>query len=159
MGNSYSLIKYDIYISYPEEDKNITIFENNLKSLNLNVLNSSLLINNINLQKELLQKYIKSIINNNELQYIFVCVSKNIFNTFSQIIETNEFITNELIDNNKIIYLILDEDFTPLNSYIKHSIRNNKWYPFYNKTTIEDSYNKILEDLIYVLLKNNKQII
>lgn len=155
MGNSYSLINYDIYISYPEENENITIFENNLKSLNLSILNSSLLINNINLQKDVLQKYIKSIINNNELQYIFVCVSKNICKTVSQIIETNEFSTNDLVDDNKIIYLILDEDFTPLNSYLKYSVRNNKWYPFYDKSTIEDSYNKILKDLTYLVLKKN----
>jgi hypothetical protein len=148
MGNSCNLIKYDIYISYPEENENIILFENNLKLLNLSILNSSQLINNITLKNDVLQKYIKTIIDNNDIQYIFICISKNICKTVSQIIETNEFITNELLDKNKIIYLMLDEDFTPLNSYITHSIKDNKWYPFYNKYYVEDSYNKILKDLL-----------
>lgn len=156
MGNSCNFIKYNIYISFPEENENITLFENNLKSFNLNILNSSLLINNINLQKDLLKEYIKTTINNNELQYIFVCVSKNFYKTFSQTIEMNEFITNDLVDKNKIIYLILEEDFTPLNSYLKHTIGTNKWYPFYSKSTSEASYSQILKKNLHTChLKNN----
>jgi hypothetical protein len=159
MGNSFNLIKYDIYISFSEENENITLFENNLKSLNLNTLNSSLLINNIKLPNDILQQHIKSTINNNELQQIFICVSKNIYKSFSQIIETNEFIINELVDTNNIIYLMVDEEFTPLNSNVECLIGNNKWYPFYNKSTVEDSYNKILVDLKCAILKNNLEII
>ena len=163
MGNGNScnlnLIKYDIYISFSEENENITLFENNLKLLKFNILNSSLLINNIKLPTDVLEQHVKSIINNNELQHIFICVSKNIYKSFSQIIETNEFIINELVDKDKIIYLILDEEFTPLNSYIEYLIGNKKWYPFYNKSTVEESYNKILIDLRNAILKNNLEII
>ena len=153
MGNSCSLIKYDIYISYPKENENINLFENNLKSFNLTTLNSSLLINNISLPNHILENFIKNIINNNEIQYIFVFVSKKIHSTFSQILEMNEFIINDLVDKNKIIYLMLEEDFTPLNSYLTNSISINKWYPFYNKFTIEDSYNKIVKNLTFVTKK------
>lgn len=144
MGSSCGIIKLDIYLSYCESVKCIEDLENNLVMLNYNVMNSSVLLNKVKEQPvETLQNYINSIIK--ETKIVIICATKNIYKSYNQSIELNSLVGNNF-DHNKIIYLILESDFTPDNSYIKHLVKDN-WYPFYDDNTRNKTYEKLLNIL------------
>lgn len=150
MGSSYGIIKLDIYISYYETMKCIEDLENNLMKLNYHIMNSSLLLNAIKESNaEILEKYINNIIQ--ETKFVIICVNKNILKSYSQVIETNALISNNFHDN-KIIYLMLESDYTLDNSDIKYSSKHNNWYPFYDDNSRKETYNKLLNILSVNLL-------
>ena len=144
MGASCSILNIDIYISYPEKTEYIDFLENNLKSLSYNVINSSLLQNSLNENSSSeISKYIKTIIN--KTNFIIICLSKNTIKSYPQSIELNELVENISLDKNKIIYLMIDDNYKQNNyKYIDNFIQNKTWFPFYDKETYSNSIDSIL---------------
>jgi hypothetical protein len=144
MGAASSMLNIDIYISYPEKTKYIDCFENNLKSLNYNIINSSLLKNSI---KEIpileAEKYIKIIIE--KTCFLIIGISSQSIKSYSQSIELNELIENNSFDKQKIIYLLLEHDYLPNNNKsLENFLKNKRWFPFYNEETYSNSIDKLL---------------
>ena len=144
MGSSYGIIKLDIYLSYCESTKCIEDLENNLVMLKYNLMNSSVLLKAVKEQSgKILENYINSVIK--ETKIVIICVTKNIYKSYNQSIELNSLVSNNF-DHNQIIYLIMESQFTPDNSYIKHVVKDN-WYPFYDDNTRIKTYEKLLNIL------------
>jgi hypothetical protein len=133
-----SSIKY-VYISYPEMDANIEGLKNKLLQLNYNVMDSSL--TNEHIQSSSIEKVVKDIPNLlNIIPLVFVCVSKKTISSITQTIEMNNIATGT-----NIIYLMLDENYTPLtNRELTTIVRTHMWLSYYNEDTIFDSNNKII---------------
>ena len=140
MGSANSMVCIDVYISYPDKTKYIELLENNLKSLNYYVINSSIVKNSINEipSSQEISKNINLLLE--KTNFIIICLSNDSFKSYSQSFELNEIIENVNFDKNKIIYLILDENNENLENYIK----NKRWYPFYDEESYKNSIDKIL---------------
>jgi hypothetical protein len=145
MGATSSIVNFDIYISYPEKNEYIDFLENQLKSLNYNVINSSLLKNSINeeITSSEIRKYMETIIE--KTRFVIICLSKNSVKSYSQSFELNELIENTSLDKNKIIYLMIDDTYKLNNyNYIENYIKNKRWFAFYDEETSNNSIDKIL---------------
>jgi hypothetical protein len=145
MGATSSIVNFDIYISYPEKNEYVDFMENQLKSLNYNVINSSLLKNSINeeITSSEIRKYMETIIE--KTRFVIICLSKNSVKSYSQSFELNELIENTSLDKNKIIYLMIDDTYKLNNyNYIENYIKNKRWFAFYDEETSNNSIDKIL---------------
>ena len=133
-----------IYISYDISDKYnlyIEILRDELINKNCNVMYSEL-------TSDFLKKFsyneistkIKNIIYNTN--HFIVCISKETTRSFHQAIE----IDNALNEYKEILYLMLDEFYTPLNNRcVKGMVGHNKWFPFYRNKHVFDTVEYILE--------------
>lgn len=154
MGASSSIIKLDIYISFPNENCYVDKFKDNMKILNYSILDSSMIINSMkDLPITEISKYMVDIIN--KTKYIFICISPETIRSINQTIEMNELNeilnSNSTFDNKKITYLIIDENYTPVtNKELKCIIQQNKWLPLYDEETFFETNNKLT-----TLLLNN----
>ena len=144
MGSASSILNIDIYISYPEKNKYIDFLENQLNTLNYNIVNSSLLKSSINeIASNEVSKYIKTIME--KTTFVIICLSKNTVKSYSQSFELNELIENLSFDKDKIIYLLMDSDYIPSNNKsLEIYLKNKKWFPFYDEETCSNYIDKIL---------------
>jgi len=149
MGSASSIINNDIYISYEKSNQNIEIFKNNLQCLNYSILDSSLLLNRDNTISIQELKY-QMMILLEKTQFIFICINQNFFSSYTQNLEYNEI--KNFQNKHKIIYLIIDNCFTPNNNNIvKMFIGSEKWYPLYDDESIKSS-----TDSIKTFISSNK---
>ena len=144
MGSASSILNIDIYISYPEKNKYIDFLENQLNTLNYNIVNSSLLKSSINeIASNEVSKYIKTIME--KTTFVIICLSKNTVKSYSQSFELNELIENLSFDKDKIIYLLMDSDYIPINNKsLEIYLKNKKWFPFYDEETCSNYIDNIL---------------
>ena len=144
MGASSSILTLDLYISFPEQNPYIDNLKNSLELLNYSILDSSMIIKSL---KDLpitdISKHIKNIID--KTKYIFICISPETIRSITQTIEMNELNNNlKLNDDKKIIYLMTDENYTPLtNIELKCIIQDNRWLPLHDDETFFETNNKL----------------
>ena len=145
MGSSVSLLNIDIYLSYPYKNEWIDKLEIFLQTYSNSILSSDIL------NKSLNSTPVQQIKENMELimkntKYIIVCVSKKSTNSYSQCIEIDGIEKNNILNNisYKIIYIIMENDYNPINNlFIKNIIGINKWLPLYNEKTCEETLNEL----------------
>ena len=133
-----------IYISYDYREKNnlyIRVLRDRLRQMNLNVIYSEITSDSLShLSSKEISKNIEGIMN--RTSYFILCVSKETIRSFHQAIE----IDNALNTNKNILYLMIDEFYTPLNNQcVKGMVRKNKWMPFYNDENTIDALNYLLD--------------
>jgi hypothetical protein len=86
-------------------------------------------------------------------KYAFICISKETIKSVTQIIEMNEIMDKYPTLENKIIYFMMDTDYTPItNEELKSIIKKNLWYPVYDEDSLLYTTSKIL-----TLLMNSSQ--
>jgi len=131
-SSSFSInTEFDIYLSYPEKNIYIESMIKTLQKKKLSFMDSSLVIQNKHeISNAEISKYMEMFIE--KTKYIFVCISKKTTRSVTQIIEMNEIIDKFPIIENKIIYFMMDADYTPeTNIELKSITKKNKWYPLY----------------------------
>jgi hypothetical protein len=141
----------DIYLSYPEKTEYINKMMDTLQTMNLKVMDSSIMIQS---RKDLsisdISKYMEIFIE--KTKYIFVCISSNTIKSITQIMEINGII-DKCQTKTKIIYFMLDELYTPnTNPELNSIIKQNRWYPIYD----ENSLLYITNQLLINLFMNNE---
>jgi len=147
MGNSSSFInniKFDIYLSFPEENEFVIGLKRKLLELNYNFCDSSVVKKSLEIMSSSeISKYMENLIENT--RFIIVCLSLKSLKSYTQSIETNKLLDYSFKDNNKVIYLITDPNYEPL---LLNSIKNNNnYFPYYDQETVNDSFEKIIEIL------------
>ena len=152
MGAASSInINFDIYISYPENNEFIQTMEKDLRNLNYEVIDSSIITKSFTeLSNTDISNSIEIVIE--KAKYIFVCISHKTIKTITQMIEMNE-ILQKLSDvsglQKKLIYFMLNRDYTPnTNTELKSIIQNNKWFPLYDENTLFETTSKVLTILM-----------
>jgi hypothetical protein len=144
MGSASSITTQSkcIYISYDCRDKNnlyIRVLKERLSEMNLAITYSEITTDKLShLSSSEISKNIKEIMTHTS--YFILCVSKETIRSFHQAIE----IDNAFNSNKKILYLMIDEYYTPLNNTcVKGIVSKNNWMPFYSEKNVVD----ILEHL------------
>jgi hypothetical protein len=137
-----------VYISYDYRVKNnlyIRVLRDELKKMNLNVIYSEITSESLShLSSGEISENIRNIMNSTS--YFILCVSKETIRSFHQAIE----IDSALNSNKIILYLMIDEDYTPLNNQcVKGIVNKNKWMPFYSDENVLDSLNYLLDLKIF----------
>jgi len=146
MGASSSLItnpELDIYLSYPNKTEFIEKLIHTLQKMSFILVDSSL-------KKEIpiseIPKYMELFME--KTKFIFVCISSNTIKTVTQIIEMNEIMDKYPILEKKIIYFMMESDYTPITDEgIKHIVKQNLWYPIYDDDSLFYTTNKLLTRL------------
>ena len=133
-----------IYISYDTKDKlnlYIEILRDELRVRKYNVVYSELTNNSLtNISYTEILKNMQIIMQNTN--HFIVCISKKTIHSYQQAIE----IDTALNSYKEILYLMLDEFYTPLNnSCVKGIVGYNKWLPFYKNKDVFDVINYIVE--------------
>ena len=154
MGNTAAFgsnldINFDIYMSYNEENEYCNELKTKLNVLDFKIIDSSFLINTINesrlREKEAIYKNLDQLVN--KMKYIFICLTPTTAYSITQNIEYEKLVLNNAKIN--IIYLMMDENYTPESSpEPKSIIKNNKWYPLYDLDTLEQTYNNLITLLL-----------
>jgi len=155
MGASSSFItdaEIDIYLSYPNKTEFMERMMETLQNMNFKVIDSSLMIQSrkdfsISEISKCMQEFIE------KTKYIFICISKETIKSVTQIIEMNEIMDKVPTLQNKMIYFMMDSDYTPItNEELKSIVKQNVWYPIYDEDSLLYTTHKIL-----TLLMNNNQ--
>ena len=153
MGASSSIPTLDVYISFPEENCYVDLLKDNMKILNYSIMDSSMIIHSMkeDLSVTEISKHMGNIIN--KTKYIFICISPETIRSITQTIEMNELNekmnSNSTFDNKKIIYLMIDYNYTPLtNKELKCILQENKWFPLYDEETFFETSNKLTTFLL-----------
>jgi hypothetical protein len=147
-SSSFSInTKIDIYLSYPEKNVFIERMIGILQKENVSIIESSLVIKNKSeFSNNEISNYMEMFID--KTKYIFVCISKKTTRSVTQIIEMNEIIDKFPIVEKKLIYLMMDLDYTPeTNKELKSITKKNDWYPLYDNSLFETT-NKLLKVLL-----------
>ena len=154
MGNTAAFrsnldIIFDIYMSYNEENEYCKELNTKLKVLDFKIIDSSFLINTINesrlREKDAIYKNLHQIVN--KIKYVFICLTPTTAYSITQNIEYDKLVVHNA--NTKVIYLMMDENYTPESSpEPKSIIKNNKWFPLYDLDTLEETSNKLITLLI-----------
>jgi len=153
MGASSSIaldLNIDIYLSYPEKTEFIERMTDNLQEMNFTVIESSLMIQRKkDLSPSEISKCMEELIEKTKL--IFVCISKETIKSVTQILEMNEILDKYPTLEKKIIYFMMDLDYTPItNKELKCIIKNNIWFPLYDNDSLFYTKNKLLTLLIKI---------
>ena len=136
MGSASSINKSScIYISYDCQEKNnlyIKFLRQELSKTSINVIYSEITSDSLgHLSSGEISESIKNIMTTTA--YFILCISKETLRSFHQAIE----IDNAFNSNKKILYLMLDEFYTPINNQcVKDIVSQNKWLPFYNDENV-----------------------
>lgn len=151
MGASSSFItdtKIDIYISYPSKTEYIERMIEILENMKFKVIDSSLMIKSrIDFSISEIRKYMEELIEKTE--FIFICISKETIKSVTQVIEMNEIMDRYPTLQNKIVYFMIDTDYTPItNDELKTIVKKNVWYPIYDEDSLFYTTNKILTLLL-----------
>ena len=133
-----------IYISYDYREKNnssVSVLRDELRKRNLNVIYSELTPNSLShLSSSEISAIIKNIMTHTS--YFILCVSKETIRSFYQAIEMD----NAFNMHKEILYLMIDEFYTPLNNHcVKGIVSKNKWMPFYNDENVLDALQYLTE--------------
>ena len=131
MGASSSFItdaEIDIYLSYPNKTEYMERMMDTLQNMNFKVMDSSLMIQS---RKDFsiseISKYMQGFIE--KTKYIFICISKETIKSVTQIMEMNEIMDKYPTLQNKIIYFMMDTDYTPItNVELKSIVKQNVGY-------------------------------
>jgi hypothetical protein len=134
-----------IYISYDCRQKDnlyVRVLRDELKKMNLSVIYSEITSESLShLSSIEISTNIANIMN--RTAYFILCVSKETIRSFHQAIE----IDNALNANKNILYLMIDEFYTPFNNqFVRGIVRKNKWMPFYSDENVIDSL-EYIQDL------------
>jgi len=137
-----------VYISYDYINKNnlyVRVLRDELRKMNINVIYSEITSDSLShLSSREISENIRNIMNSTS--YFILCVSKETLRSFHQAIE----IDNALNANKNILYLMIDEAYTPLNNQcVKGIVNKNKWMPFYSDENVLDSLNYLLDLKIF----------
>jgi len=136
MGSASSINKSScIYISYDCQKKNnlyIKFLRQELSKTSINVIYSEITSDSLgHLSSGEISENIKNIMTTTT--YFILCISKETLRSFHQAIE----IDNAFNSNKQILYLMLDEFYTPINNQcVKDIVSTNKWLPFYNDENV-----------------------
>ena len=147
MGASSSLLttaELDVYISYANKTEYIERILETLQNMNFKIMDSSLMIQS---RKDLsvseISKYMEVFIENTK--YIFICISKETIRSITQIMELNEIMNKFPFIQNKIIYFMMDSDYTPItNVELNRIVKQNVWHPIYDEDTLLSTTSIIL---------------
>ena len=147
MGASSSLLttaELDVYISYANKTEYIERILETLQNMNFKIMDSSLMIQS---RKDLsvseISKYMEVFIE--KTKYIFICISKETIRSITQIMELNEIMNKFPFIQNKIIYFMMDSDYTPITNVELNSIvKQNVWHPIYDEDTLLSTTSIIL---------------
>jgi hypothetical protein len=155
MGASSSFMidaELDIYLSYPNKTEYLERMMETLQNMHFKVIDSSLMIQSrTDLSISEISKYMQELIE--KTKYVFICISKETIKSVTQIIEMNEIMDKYPTLENKIIYFMMDTDYTPItNEELKSIIKKNLWYPVYDEDSLLYTTSKIL-----TLLMNSSQ--
>lgn len=156
MGASSSLltdVELDIYLSYPnKKNEYINKMMDILQTMNFKIMDSSIMIQSrTDLSPSEISKYMEIFIE--KTKFIFVCISSETIKSVTQIMEINEILDKYPMVQNKIIYFMMDELYTPItNTELKSIIKKNLWYPIYDEDSLFYTTNKLL-----IILMNNYQ--
>jgi len=148
-SSSFSVnTEFDIYLSFPEKNIYIERMIETLQKQNLSIIESSLIIQNKHeITNAEMSKYMEMFIE--KTKYIIVCISTKTTKSVTQIIEMNEIIDKFPIVEKKIIYLMMDPDYTPeTNKELKSITKKNDWYSLYDDNSLFETTNKLLEVLL-----------
>lgn len=153
MGASSSFdvqMNIDIYLSYPEKTEYIERMMDTLQNMNFSIIESGVMIQSKkDLSPSEISKYMEIFIE--KTKFIFVCISTKTIKTVTQIMEMNEIMDKYPILQTKIVYFMMDQDYTPItNTELKSIVKKNAWYPIYDEDSLFYTTNKLL-----TLLMNN----
>lgn len=143
MGASQSIIaEYTnqncIYIPTIISNNYVDDFLDNLLKSNVNIINSKLGLHTFTADE--INNYLEFILTKSKL--IILLVSPQLMELYTKSFEINSIDSHSI--NNNIIYLMIDENFTPENStFVNRYVGNNKWYPLYSQENVE----KLLTDV------------
>jgi hypothetical protein len=134
----------DIYLSYPEKTEYIERMMNTLQNMNFTVIDSSLMIQSKkDLSPSEIANYMEFFIE--KTKFIFVCISTKTIKTVTQIMEMNEIMDKYPTLKTKIVYFMMDPDYTPItNAELKSIVKKNVWYPIYDEDSLFYTTNKLL---------------
>jgi hypothetical protein len=155
MGASSSItldLNIDIYLSYPEKTEYIERMTDTLQNMNFTIIESCIMIQSKkDLSPSEISKFMEVFIE--KTKFIFVCISTNTIKTVTQIMEMNEIMDKYPILHKKIIYFMMDADYTPITDRgLKSIVKNNLWFPIYDEDSLFYTTNKLL-----TLLMNNAE--
>jgi aryl-alcohol dehydrogenase-like predicted oxidoreductase len=147
MGASSSLltnIDLDIYLSYPNKTEHVEKMMETLQNMDFKVIESSVMIQSRNeFSIAEISKHMETLIE--KTKYIFICISKETIKSVTQIMEMNEIMDKYSYLQNKIIYIMMDQDYTPItNIELKSIVNNHVWYPIYDEDSLFYTTNKLL---------------
>ena len=151
MGASSSFItdaEIDIYLSYPNKTEYMERMMDTLQNMNFKVMDSSLMIQSRkDFSTSEISKYMEEFIE--KTKFIFICISKETIKSVTQIMEMNEIMDKYPTLQNKIIYFMMDTDYTPItNVELKSIVKQNVWYPIYDEDSLFYTTNKLLTILM-----------
>jgi hypothetical protein len=151
MGASSSVItdvELDIYLSYPNKTEYIERMMETLQNMQFKVVDSSLMIQSrTDFSIAEISKHMEIFIE--KTKFIFICISKDTIRSVTQIIEMNEIVYKYPDLQNKIIYFMMDPDYTPITNIEMNSIvKNNVWYPIYDEDSLLYTTTKLLTTLM-----------
>jgi hypothetical protein len=127
-------LSYDINVTNENSNIYIQTLCKKLKERGINIIYSELTMETIN--KSLTAVENSQIIENimKDSSYIIMCVSeKGFFKSYYQTFEINY----ALNSGKEIIYIMLDEEYTPATRSELYCINKNKWFPLCNKNHLD----------------------
>ena len=147
MGASSSIelqLNVDIYLSYPEKTEYIERMIDTLQNMQFSIMESCVMIQSRNnLSPFEISKYLEVFIQ--KTKFIFVCISKKTIKTVTQIMEMNEIMDKYPILQNRIVYFMMDSDYTPITDKgLQSIVQKNVWYPIYDEDSLFYTTNKLL---------------
>jgi len=153
MGASSSFTidaELDIYLSYPNKTEYMERMMETLQNMNFKMMDSSLMIQSrTDFSISEISKYMEEFIE--KTKFIFICISKETIKSVTQIMEMNEIMDKYPTVQNKIIYFMMDKDYTPItNVELTSIVKKNVWYPIYDEDSLFYTTNKLLT----LLMKN-----
>ena len=153
MGASSSFIvdaELDIYLSYPNKTEYMERMMETLQNMNFKMMDSSLMIQSrTDFSTSEISKHMEIFIE--KTKFIFICISKETIKSVTQIMEMNEIMDKYPILQNKIIYFMMDPDYTPItNNELTSIVKKNIWFPIYDEDSLFYTTNKLLT----LLMKN-----
>jgi hypothetical protein len=133
-----------IYISYDYRVKNNLYLKDlidKLIKMKINIIYSEVTSETLShLSSHEISENIKNIMTHTS--YFILCVSKETIHSFHQAIEFD----NALNANKKILYLMINECYTPLNNQcVKGIVSKNKWLPFYSVQHVLDTLEHLVD--------------
>ena len=147
MGASSSILtntEFEIYLSYPDKTEYIERMMDTLQNMQFTVIDSYLMIQSRkDLSNTEISKYMEVFIE--KTKFIFICISKETIKSVTQMIEMNEIMNKYPTLQNKIIYFMMDPDYTPItNNELTSIVKKNVWFPIYDEDSLFYTTNKLL---------------
>jgi len=143
-GSSFAISK-NIYISYDYREKSneyIKKLRSRLEKEDYNIIYSESTCEGFELLSSAeISKKIENIMDSSYC--LIICLSKETLRSYYQTIEIN----SALDSKKEIIYIMLDEDYTPSkNQTVKSIVKQQNWYPLYH----DEHLSELIENITYV---------